>query len=144
MLYEIEVLEARRIAELAASARDARDRALLPVREAQPGEPPPARGERQIEGALGVAVVPGDDPAHPALREAIESLPSDIRRKLWAVMRTGCGDYAKKDWERAMMDADQLTDERVASDLLDEVDLHDRLMKGLYEIDAAEQAHPSR
>jgi hypothetical protein len=31
MLYEIEILEVRRIAELAAAARDARDRSLTPV-----------------------------------------------------------------------------------------------------------------
>lgn len=40
MLYEIEILEARRIAELAAAARDARDRSLSPVPEAELGEPP--------------------------------------------------------------------------------------------------------
>jgi len=97
MLYEIEILEARRIAELAAAAREARDRCLAPVPEAELGEPPPARGEHHAAGSLGFAGVPEDEPAHLALREAIEALPSDIRRKLWAVMRTGCGDYARDD-----------------------------------------------
>jgi hypothetical protein len=88
MLYEIEILEARRIAELAAAAREARDRCLAPVPEAELGEPPPARGEHHAAGSLGFAGVPEDEPAHLALREAIEALPSDIRRKLWTVMRT--------------------------------------------------------
>ena len=35
MLHEIEILEARRIAELAASARDAHDQALTPLPEAE-------------------------------------------------------------------------------------------------------------
>lgn len=139
MLYEIEILEARRIAELAAAARDARDRALTVVPEAELGEPSPARGEHHAAGTLGFAGVPEDEPAHNALRTAIEGLPPDIRRKLWAVMNTGCGSYARGDWERAMAAA-----EGVASDLADEVDLHDKLMKGLYEIGVAEQFEPVR
>ena len=142
MLYEIEILEARRIAELAAAAREARDRCLAPVPEAELGEPPPARGEHHAAGSLGFAGVPEDEPAHLALREAIEALPSDIRRKLWTVMRTGCGDYARDDWDQAMATADNLSDQIILGDLAEEIDLHDRLMKGLYEIGAAELLGP--
>ena len=67
MLYEIEILETRRIAELAAAARDARDRAFTPLREAELGEPPPARGEHHAAGTLGFAGVPGE-PARQALQ----------------------------------------------------------------------------
>ena len=74
--------------------------------------------------------------------EAIEALPSDIRRKLWAVMRTGCGDYARDDWDQAMATADNLSDQIILGDLAEEIDLHDRLMKGLYEIGAAELPGP--
>ena len=70
MLYEIEILEARRIAELAAAARDARDRALSPLREAELGEPSPARGEHDVADSLCFAGIP-DGPAHRALRDAI-------------------------------------------------------------------------
>lgn len=142
MLYEIEILEARRIAELAAAAREARDRCLAPVPEAELGEPPPARGEHHAAGTLGFAGVPENEPAHLALREAIVALPSDIRRKLWAVMRTGCGDYARGDWDQAMAAADNIPDESILGDLADEIDLHDKLMKGLYEIGAAERPGP--
>jgi hypothetical protein len=141
VLYEIEILETRRIAELAAAARDARDRALSPLREAELGEPPPARGEYHAEGTLGFAGVPGE-PAHRALLEAIGGLPSDIRRKLWAVMKTGCGDYARADWDRAMAAAENVSDASIVGDLAEEVDLHDKLMKGLYEIGAATQSSP--
>lgn len=141
MLYEIEILETRRIAELAAAARDARDRALTSLREAELGEPPPARGEHHAAGSLGFAGVPRE-PTHEALLEAIEGLLPDIRRKLWAVMRTGCGDYARADWDRAMAAAEDLSDDSIVSDLAEEVDLHDKLMKGLYEIGAAAQSSP--
>jgi hypothetical protein len=142
MLHEIEILETRRIAELGAAARDARDRCLTPVPEAELGEAPPARGAHHTAGSLGFWGVPKDEPAHLALREAIEALPSDIRRKLWAVMRTGCGDYARGDWDRALAAADNESDESIVGDLSEEVDLHDRLMKGLYEIGAAELPGP--
>jgi hypothetical protein len=143
MLYEIEILEARRVAELGAVARDARDRSLTPVPEAELGEPPPARGEHHAAGTLGFAGVPEDEPAHLALRQAIEGLPSDIRCKLWPVMRTGCGDYARGDWDQAMAAADNVPDASIVADLAEEVDLHDKLMKGLYEIGAAELPGPA-
>jgi hypothetical protein len=140
VLYEIEILEARRIAELAGAARAARDRVLAPVREAELGEPTPARGEHHAAGALGFGGMPSVEPTQRALFEAIAQLPPDIRRKLWAVMRTGGGDYARRDWDLAMAAADNLSDETVIRDLADDVDLHDKLMKGLFEIGAAEQS----
>jgi len=142
VLYEIEILETRRIAELAAAARAVRDRALTPVREGELGEPLPARGEHHAAGALGFAGLPSDEPTHRALFEAIAGLPADIRRKLWAVMRTGGGDYARSDWDQAVAAADNAADETIIRDLADEVDLHDKLMKGLYEIGAAELPGP--
>lgn len=142
MLYEIEILEARRIAELAGAARTARDRALAPVPEAELGEPSPVRGEHHPAGALGFTGVPGNEPAHRALFEAIAGLPVDIRRKLWVAMRTGCGDYAKGDWNEAIAAADTMSDETITRDLADEVDLHDKLMKGLFGIGAAELPSP--
>jgi hypothetical protein len=137
MLHEIEILEAHRIADLAAAAREARDRALTPVAEAQLGEIPPARGEHHAAGGLGFEAVPVSEPAHRVFREALDGLPADMRRKLWAVMRTGCGDYARGDWQRVLAAAEAISDEGIVGDLAEEVDLHDKLMKGLYEIGAA-------
>jgi hypothetical protein len=141
MLHEIEILEVRRIAELAAAARDARDQALAPVPEAELGEPQPARGQHHPAGALSFGALPKDAPAHRALRQAIEDLP-DIRRKLWAVMRIGSSDYARDDWAKALAAAANVSEANVVDDLAKEVDLHDRLMKGLYEIGAAEPWSP--
>jgi hypothetical protein len=138
MLHEIEMLEARRIADLAAAAREVRDRALTPLPETDLGEVRPARGEHHAAGGLGFGAMPEDEPAHRALREAIEGLPTDIRRKLWAVMRTGCGDYARGDWEQALAAAETVSDDTLVGDLAEEIDLHDKLTKGLYEIGAAQ------
>ena len=144
MLHEIEILETRRIAELAAAARDARDQSLMPITEVELGEPRPARGVHHPAGALSFGALPDDAPTCQALREAIEGLPADIRRKLWAVMRIGCGDYARGNWDEALVVADTMSDDSIISDLSEEVDLHDRLMKGLYEIGGAEPWSPPR
>lgn len=138
MLHEIEILETRRIAELAAAARDARDQALTPVHEAELGEPQAARGEHHPAGALSFGALPEDAPTRRTLRAAVRDLPPDIRRKLWAVMRTGSGDYARGNWDEVLALADTMSDENIIGDLTEEVDLHDRLMKGLYEVGAAE------
>lgn len=137
MLYEIEILEARRIAALSAAAREARDWEMSPLREAELGEMRPARGEHHAAGALGFEATPEEEPARRALREAVEGLPDDIRRKLWALMRTGTGDYARQDWDEAMAAAEAMSGQGLVSDLLEDVDLHDKLMKGLYELGAA-------
>jgi hypothetical protein len=142
VLHEIETLEARRSAELAAAVREARDQALMPVAEADLGEPQPARGEHHPAGALSLGALPEDAPTRRALREAIEGLPADIRRKIWAVMRTGCGDYARGDWNEVLALADNMSDESIVGDLAEEVDLHGRLMKGLYEIGVGEPWSP--
>jgi hypothetical protein len=94
MLNVPEILEARHIAGLAEAARAARDRALEKVRETELGEPPPARGEHNPAGSLGLEALPPDDPARLALRDAIAELAPETRMKLWALMMVGRGEYA--------------------------------------------------
>ena len=57
-------------------------------------------------------------------------------------MRTGCGDYARGDWDRAIAAANNVSDKMILGDPAEEVDLHDKLMKGLYEVGAAEPPSP--
>jgi len=40
-------------------------------------------------------------------------------------MRTGRGDYAKDDWDRAITAAENVSNESIVGDLAEEVDLHD-------------------
>jgi hypothetical protein len=86
--------------------------------------------------------VPPGEPARRALREAIATSSTDLRCKSWALLRTGSGDYARHDWADALTAAQAMPDDRVVDELADEVDLHDRLMKGLYELGVA-QASPA-
>ena len=74
------------------------------------------------------------------MRDAIEGASDDFRQKLWAVMRIGSGDYAADEWDLAIADAVRLADSAFISELADEADLHDRLMKGLYELGIAERS----
>ena len=138
MLEELEIVMAKRIAKLADAARAAHDRILAQVRDSEPGEPPPVHGRRDPEGTLGLAVLPDDEPALKRLREAISLLRPEMRRTLWVVMRIGEGDYARGDWEEARAAADGVSDERITVDLADDVELHEKLMKGLYELGVAD------
>lgn len=137
MLHELEILEAKHIAELAAEARDARDRLLESVPEADLGEPQPARGEHNPAGSLGFDALPSDEPSRSALREAIEQLPPAVLRKIWALTLIGRGDYAAKDWDQAMAEAVPASDASLIDSLMTQADLHDYLMKGLYELKLA-------
>ena len=140
MLNEHEAAEIRRIAQLAAAAREARDRALQNATQLDLDEPAPARGEPHAAAQAGFEAVPPGEPAHRALYDAILELPAEMRCKVWAVMRTGSGDFARDDWEQAMAEAQLLPEFGFTSELADEPDLHTRLMKGLYELGVAEEA----
>jgi hypothetical protein len=140
MLNDNEAAEIRRIAQLAAAARDARDRALRNAAQLDLDEPAPARGEPHAAAQAGFEAVSPDEPAHRALYDAIMDLPAEMRWKLWAVMRTGSGDFARNNWERALSEAQRLPEFSFTSELADEPDLHTQLMKGLYELGVAEEA----
>jgi hypothetical protein len=134
MLEKINVAEVKHIAEMAKAARGARDQMLDKVRDEDLGEPKPARGEHNPAAGLGLDPLPQDHPVRAALREAITSLSSSARSELRALLSIGQGDYAAKDWEQAVADASMVRDEITIGIMMDEADLHQRLMKGLYEL----------
>jgi hypothetical protein len=140
MLHDDDAGAVRRIADLALAAREARDRAFLNAAKLELDEPEPAQGQPRPAHRLGLAALPDDAPAARALRQAIDGAPDDLKRKLWAVMRIGRGDYAADEWDRAIGDAAVLPRSAFISELADETDLHTRLMKGLYELGIAERA----
>ena len=141
MLNDNEAAEIRRIAELAQAAAEEHHRAFVTAAELELDAPHPPQGEGRPANDLGLAALPDDEPATRALRDAIEGASDDMRRKLWAVMRTGSGDYAADQWDRAIEGAARLAHSAFISELADEADLHDRLMKGLYELGIAERAN---
>ena len=140
MLYQLEVLEARHIADLASDARMVRDRLLEKVREIDLGEPVPARGEHNPAAGVGLDAVLETQPAPVGANtfevnhQAIEALPHDIREKLWAVARIGRGDAAIGNWDETIRSVTMLTEDNVAADLLGDPDLHVHLRKGLYDL----------
>ncbi|HTR15863.1 MAG TPA: DUF3775 domain-containing protein [Acetobacteraceae bacterium] len=137
MLHELDILEARRIAALAAEARKVRDRLLEKVPEADLGEPTPARGKHTPAHNLMLDDLLAAEPEFAALREAITSCTRDIREKLWVVTQIGRDELAPADWEAAIAEASAMTDDDIVSGLLGEPDLHNDLSKGLYALGAA-------
>lgn len=137
MLHELDVLEVRQIADLAADARKVRDRLLEKVPDEELGEPGPARGEHNPAGTLALNGVLAMQPEFVALREAITALPRDIREKLWVVAQVGRAEVAVLGWDEALAEALALSDGDLVSSMVAEPDLHDHLRKGLYELGAA-------
>jgi len=48
-------------------------------------------------------------------------------------MRIGQGDLGAKKWHRGIAEAELLGDDTVTASLVEDADLHDHLVKGLYE-----------
>lgn len=133
MLEQITVERTKHIAALARSAREARDWSLTPLAETKLGELKPARGEHNPAGAVGLEPLPPNDADRLALRRALEDLSDEARAELRALTWLGRGDYAAKDWEEAVGRA-AIAAETAIEALADEPDLHDLLIKGLYEL----------
>ena len=134
MLKDLHVDQARFIALLANTARAQRDALLGNVAENDLDGPTPGRGEHNPTAELGVEALPADvsQPA-AALREAISSLSEPARRELYALMRIGQGHLAAKKWDRGLSEAEMLGDNAITAAIVDDPDLHDHVMKGLYE-----------
>lgn len=125
--------DARRIADLAKTARQARDRILSEVAEDKFGEPEPARGQHDPTSRIGLDPLPQDHPARMALNQAIASLSDEARWELQALAWIGCGDYGVGQWENAVAAASTSAG-ATAEALADNADLHEQITKGLYEM----------
>jgi hypothetical protein len=133
MLNELNRDQAQFVAVLAKAARMQRDAALAEVREADLAEIKPARGEHNPTADLGFVALPEDASQLTMLREAVGALTPVGRSELYALMRVGQGQLAAKKWHRGLTEALTLGDDTVTASLLEDPDLHDHLMKGLYE-----------
>lgn len=121
------------VALLAKTARTQRDAFLGNVREDDLVESKAARGEHNPTAELGFAPVPADAPPASTLQEAITGLSPDGRSELYALMRIGQGELAAPKWHRGITEAALLGDDAVTALLMEDADLHDHLVKGLYE-----------
>ena len=133
MLKELNRDQAQFVAMLAKAARAQRDAFIARVSENDLAEIKPARGEHNPTAALGFMAFPAGASQVATLREAIETLSSGGRSELYALMRIGQGDLAVQKWHRGLVEAATLGDTAVTAALIEDADLHDHLMKGLYE-----------
>lgn len=125
--------QARFIATLAKAARAQRDEFLGNVPEDDLDGSMPARGEHNPTAELGLEASPPKDLQAAALREAIATLSSAARAELYALMRMGQGHLAAKTWHQGVVDAEALGDEAVMAEIAEDPDLHDHIIKALYE-----------
>ena len=134
MLQELSADQARQIADLAKTARAARDVILDNVPEEDLGVPKSARGEHNPAGTLGFDPLLLDDPALIELRAAVCALVPAARAELFVLMRMGQGDFAICDWDRGLSEAALLGDDTILAALTEDADLHEHLSKALYEL----------
>ena len=138
MLKDLTADQARFVALLAKVARAQRDALLGNVAEDDLAkELNPARGEHNPTAALGFEPLPPSASQTVALREAVATLSPMARSELYILVRIGQGDLAAKKWHRGLSEASLLGDETIAAAIVEDADLHDHIMKGLYEAELA-------
>ncbi|HTO60433.1 MAG TPA: DUF3775 domain-containing protein [Bradyrhizobium sp.] len=137
MLDALDVEQARFIALLAKAARAQRDDLLGNTAEDDLAPLNAARGEHNPTALLALDPLRPDASQTEALREAIGGLSVQARGELYTLMRIGQGDLAAKKWHRGLTEAGLLGDAAISGAIVDDPDLHDHIMKGLYEVGAA-------
>ncbi len=135
VLKELNVDQARFIALLAKAARTQRDALLGHVVDKDLNRARAARGEHNPTAEFGFDPLSTQDTQLAALRDALNALTSAARSELYALMRIGQGNLAAKKWHRGLEEAQSLGDATVTATLIEDPDLHDHVLKGLYQED---------
>jgi hypothetical protein len=134
MLQKLTDEQAHQIAAAAKAVRKARDALLDNVPDEDMGEPSAARGEHNPTAAFALDPLPPDDPNVAALQQALGALEPGARSELFVLMRMGQGDFAINNWNEGLSEAELLGEEAVTAALLEDLDLHNHITKGLYEV----------
>jgi hypothetical protein len=135
MLKELNVDQARFIALLARTARAQRDTMLGHIADRGLNGVKAARGEHNATAGLGYDPLPLTDAQLSALRAALDALTVTARSELYVLMRIGQGHLAAKKWHRGLVEAQSLGDATVTAALIEDPDLHDHVLKALYQTD---------
>jgi hypothetical protein len=133
MLKELNVDQARFVALLAKTARAQRDLLLGNTAEDDLTDLKAARGEHNPTAALGLDPLPPGASQTAALQEAVATLSPMARCELYTLMRIGQGDLAAKKWHHGLSEANMLGEETITAAIIENPDLHDQIMKALYE-----------
>jgi hypothetical protein len=136
MMRKLNQTQAFFIALLAQAARIRRDELLRDIPEDALSDTKSSRGAHNPTASLGFEPLPPDAEQLAALRDAIATLTAGGREELYTLARVGQGDLAPRDWDRGLADA-ALLGEQASAALLDDPDLHDHLLKGLYSVERA-------
>ncbi len=132
MLEDLNVDQARFVALLAKTARAERDAMLGHGPDRDLSKTTAARGERNPTVALGFDPLPEQNRQLVALRDALGALTPAGRSELYVLMRIGQGHLAAEKWHRGLQEAQTLGDAAVTGTLIEDPDLHDHVLKGLY------------
>ena len=135
MLKQISVDTVKQAADLAHEAVADRQRFLAGMRNIDLEEQRSERGSRNPTDLDALSILSSDaSGALDQLRRMLEELTPEQRVELRAVMIVGRGDFAGNQWDRALDEAGRAPDASHYTDIAERVDLHDYLMKGLYEL----------
>src|SRR5208283_2864799 len=93
-----------------------------------------AKGEHNPIAQLGFEQLPPGASQARALREAVVTLSPGACSELYILTRIGQGHLAAQKRHRGVTEVVSLGDEAATAALLDDPDLHDHLLKGLYEL----------
>jgi hypothetical protein len=136
MLTELKREQAQFIALLAKAARIRRDSFLGNVAESDLNDVERSRGDHNPTADIAFDPLAPDSEQMKSLSSAIDELTPMARAELYALMRIGQGHLGAGDWAEGFSDAARLGESTITATLLDDADMHDHLMKGLYEIGA--------
>jgi hypothetical protein len=135
MLKQISVDTVKQAADLADRAVADRRRFLGGMRNIDLGHQTQERGSRNPTDLDALNIMPdGSSTAFKQLTGMLEGLSPEQRCELRAVMLVGRGDFAGNQWDHALDEASRAPDASHYQDMAERVDLHDYLMKGLYEM----------
>jgi Protein of unknown function (DUF3775) len=136
MLNHLTIDQIKQIADMSNECRALRDTILNKTYQTDVDEVPLPRGERNPSSfdSLEVVEAVDDSGKYQQLRSMIANLTDDARIELRTVMWIGRGDFSAGEWNKALTQADGSSNQTVIDTLAEKADLHDYLMKGLYNL----------
>jgi len=140
-LQKISLETVKQAADLAFEAVTDRQRFIAGMRNIDLGDQASERGSRNPTDLDSLSVVSREaSVAVDRLQKLLAEMTPEERIELRAVMMVGRGDFAGNEWDRALAEAGSPPDATSSfADIVEKIDLHDCLMKGLYALDLMEE-----
>ncbi|WP_162913180.1 DUF3775 domain-containing protein [Rhodospirillaceae bacterium SYSU D60014] len=130
MLKEISVDQINEIADLSNEARDAQGRLLDKTQIVDQFDD--AQLVQEEIGTFETLDASLNNEPLTRLKQTVDALAPAARRELIAVMLIGRGDFAAGEWDKALSQAENTSNDSDTARLTEKVLLHDYLKKGLY------------